>query len=103
MTALFGVSYNKIINSYGSQSVPLSNPTTPKYLYFMYPSHYGLLSEILDGNNFSESLSGPVLAWTFSQNVTVTDPFGKWSNPYNIYRKIELSIMPPSQDYKFNF
>ena len=104
MTALFGVSYNKIINNYGSQSIPLSNPTTPKYLYFMYPSDYGLLSEILDGNNFSESLSGPVASWTFSQNVIISDPFGKWlTQPYNIYRKTELSTMPPSQDYKFNF
>jgi hypothetical protein len=104
MNALFGVSYNKIINSYGSQSIPLSNPTIPKYLYFMYPSHYGLLSEILDGNNFSESLSGPLAAWTFSQNVNISEPFGRWlTQPYNIYRKTELSIMPPSQDYKFNF
>ena len=104
MTTLFGSSYNKIINNYGSQSVPLSNPTTPQYLYFMYPSHYGLLSEILDGNGFSESLSGVGASWTFSQNVTVTDPIsGNWLHPYNIYKKTQLSTIPTSQDYKFNF
>ena len=97
-------SYTKIINTYGSQSVPLSNPTTPQYLYFMYPSHYGLLSEILDGNGFSESLSGVGASWTFSQNVAVTDPASSnWSHPFNIYKKTQLSTMPTSQDYKFNF
>ena len=98
-------SYTKIINTYGSQSVPLSNPTTPQYLYFMYPSHYGLLSEILDGNGFSESLSGVGASWTFSQNVAVADPSipSKWNQPFNIYKKTELSTMPTSQDYKFNF
>ena len=104
MNTLFGTDYNKIINNYGSQSIPLSNPTTPKYLYFMYPSHYGLLSEILDGNGFSESLSGVGASWTYSQNVDISDPFGRWlSHPYNIYKKTQLSTMPTSQDYKFNF
>lgn len=104
MATLFSESYNKIINGYGSQSVPLSNPTTPKYVYFMYPSHYGLLSEILDGNNFSESLSGAGASWTFSQNINVTDPISThWQHPYNIYRKIQQAILPTSQDYKFNF
>ena len=103
MNTLFGTDYNKIINNYGSQSIPLSNPTTPKYLYFMYPSHYGLLSEILDSNGFSESLSGVGASWTYSQNVDITDPFGKWNHPYNIYKKTQLSTMPTSQDYKFNF
>jgi hypothetical protein len=71
----------------------------------MYPSHYGLLSEILDGNGFSESLSGVGASWTFSQDVTVTEPLGpgNWSHPYNIYKKTQLSTMPTSQDYKFNF
>jgi len=97
-------SYTKVINSYGSQSIPLSNPTTPQYLYFMYPSNYGLLSEILDDNGFSESLSGVGASWTFSQNVSVTDPTaGNWQGLYNIYKKTQLSTMPTSQNYKFNF
>jgi hypothetical protein len=104
VNTLLGISHTKIINSYGSQSIPLSNPTTPQYLYFMYPSHYGLLSEILDGNGFSESLSGVGASWTFSQNVSVTDPTsGNWQHPFNIYKKSQLSTMPTSQDYKFNF
>jgi len=102
---LIGISHTKIINSYGSQSIPLSNPTTPQYLYFMYPSHYGLLSEILDGNGFSESLSGVGASWTFSQNVDVAEQSipSKWNHPFNIYKKTQLSTMPTSQNYKFNF
>lgn len=102
---LLGSTHTKIINSYGSQSIPLSNPTTPQYLYFMYPSNYGLLSEILDGNGFSESLSGVGASWTYSQNVTVAEQSipSKWNHPFNIYKKTQLSTMPTSQDYKFNF
>jgi hypothetical protein len=91
MNTLIGISHTKIINSYGSQSIPLSNPTTPQYLYFMYPSHYGLLSEILDGNGFSESLSGVGASWTFSQNVDVAEQSipSKWNHPFNIYKKTQ--------------
>jgi hypothetical protein len=104
ITSILGASYVKIINTYGSQSVPLSNPTIPKYLYFMYPSSYGLLSEILDDNGFSETLSGVGASWTFSQNVDVTDPTsGNWQGLYNVYKKTEISTMPTSQNYKFNF
>jgi len=105
ITTLFSdinTSYSKVINNYGSQSISLLNPTTPRYLYFMYPSIYGTLSAIKDGNDFSESLTGG--SWTYSYNVVITDPAsGNWSTAYNIYKKTVLSTISPSQTYKFIF
>lgn len=92
----------KVINNYGSQSIPLVNPTTPRYLYFMYPSIYGTLSAIKDGNDFSESLIGG--SWTYSYNISVTDPSSaNWVTNYNVYKKTVPSIISPSQIYKFIF
>ena len=97
-----GTTRTKVINTYGSQSIPLVNPTTPRYLYFMYPSIYGTLSAIKDGNDFSESLTGG--SWTYSYNVSVTDPSSaNWTAPYNVYKKTVQSIISPSQIYKFIF
>jgi hypothetical protein len=97
-----GTTRAKVINTYGSQSIPLVNPTTPRYLYFMYPSIYGTLSAIKDGNDFSESLNGG--SWTYSYNVSVTDPSSaNWTTPYNVYKKTVQSIISPSQIYKFIF
>jgi hypothetical protein len=97
-----GTTRAKVINTYGSQSIPLVNPTTPRYLYFMYPSIYGTLSAIKDGNDFSESLTGGT--WTYSYNVDVTDPSSSvWATNYNVYKKTVQSIISPSQIYKFIF
>ena len=94
--------YAKVINNYGSQSISIVNPTTPRYLYFMYPSIYGTLSAIKDGNDFSEALNGG--SWTYSYNITITDPAAaNWSGVYNVYKKNVLSTINPSQTYKFIF
>jgi len=104
MTNLFGSDpYSKVINTYGSQSIALTNPSyaTGSLIYFMYPTIHGTLSQIKDGNDFSEVLNGGT--WTYSFNVPLNDPTGKWSANYNIYKKfIPVSIVP-SQNYKFIF
>jgi hypothetical protein len=102
MQTLFGlVTPVKVINTYGSQSIPLINQGTPRYLYFMYPSIHGTLSAIKDGNDFSESLSGGT--WTYSYNEPLNDPSGKWVANYNIFRKTLPVLLNPSQNYKFIF
>ena len=102
MTLLFGSNpYSLVINTYGSQSIPLINQTTPRYLYFMYPSIYGTLSAIKDGNDFSESLNDGT--WTYSYNQSLNSPTNKWSANYNIFKKTLPVIINPSQNYKFIF
>ena len=103
MSTLFGSNpYSLVINTYGSQSIALINQTTPRYLYFMYPSIYGTLSTIKDGNDFSESLFDGT--WTYSYNQPLNSPTSKWSGiNYNIFKKTLPVIINPSQNYKFIF
>jgi hypothetical protein len=67
----------------------------------MYPSIYGALTAIKDGNDFSESLVGG--SWTYSLNVSISEPSSYWSTNYNIYKKTQKVIINPSQIYKFIF
>ena len=93
--------YTKVLASYGSQSIPISTGSTEKYIFFMYPSIYGALTAIKDGNDFSESLVGG--SWTYSLNVSISEPSSYWSTNYNIYKKTQKVIINPSQIYKFIF
>ena len=73
------------------------------YLYFCYPSFYGTISSIKDGNDFVEYLHGSGGSWTYSSNSLVS-PTGKWTaTSYYVYRKYLTSSISPSQNYKFNF
>jgi len=73
------------------------------YLYFCYPSFYGTVSSIKDGNEYVEYSHGSGGAWTYSTN-TLNSPTGKWSaQSYYVYRKYLASTISPSQNYKFNF
>ena len=104
MSSLWGDTpgYVKVVNGFGSQSIALINQTTPRYLYFMYPSIHGTLSVIKDGNDFTESLVGGT--WTYSYNVPINDPASRWTGiNYNIFRKTLPVIINPSQNYKFIF
>jgi hypothetical protein len=84
-----------------NQTLPISGNN--EFLYFMYPSIYGTLSTILDGNNFVEYTHGNFGTWTYSQN-TLISPDSFWNNAqYYVYRKTLPTTIPPSQNYKFNF
>ena len=92
----------KRIDIMGSQSLALSGSG---YLYFIYPSSYGTLSNILDGNDFVEYTHGSFGTWTYSSTPNVLNsPSGYWNmRPYYVYRKTLETTIPPSQIYKFNF
>lgn len=75
------------------------------YLHFMYPAIYGTLSSIQDGNDFVEYTHNSAGVWTYS-SISITHPNGSsyWSGVnYYIYRKTIVTLIPPSQNYKFNF
>ena len=95
-------SLTKRIDIMGSQSLALSGSG---YLYFIYPSSYGTLSNILDGNDFVEYTHGSFGTWTYSSTPNVLNsPSGLWANrSYYVYRKTLETTIPPSQIYKFNF
>ena len=93
----------KRIDIMGSQSLSLSGTG---YLHFIYPSSYGTLSNILDGNGFVEYTHNSASTWTYSiQNLnSPTSPSTYWSSAnFYVYRKTLVTTIPPSQIYKFNF
>ncbi len=75
------------------------------YLYFMYPSSYGALYRIYDGNNFLLFQSGSSSSWTYSTVSGIQSPDGKWTSAtYRVYKTTTSVTVPiPSEDYKFNF
>jgi hypothetical protein len=93
----------KRIDIRGSQSLALSGSG---YLHFIYPSSYGTLSNILDGNDFVEYTHGSLGTWIYSTQSlnSPTDPASYWSSgSFYVYRKTLETTIPPSQIYKFNF
>ena len=93
----------KRIDIRGSQSLALSGSG---YLHFIYPSSYGTLSNILDGNDFVEYTHGSFGTWIYSTQSlnSPTDPASYWSSAsFYVYRKKLETTIPPSQIYKFNF
>ena len=93
----------KRIDIRGSQSLALSGSG---YLHFIYPSSYGTLSNILDGNDFVEYTHGSPGTWIYSTQSlnSPTDPASYWSSAsFYVYRKTLETTIPPSQIYKFNF
>lgn len=74
------------------------------YLYFCYPSLYGTVSSILDGNDYVEYTHGSSGVWTYStENLSSQDGFGWTGRQYYIYRKTLETTIPSTQNYKFNF
>jgi hypothetical protein len=74
------------------------------YLYFCYPSLYGTVSSILDGNDYVEYTHGSSGVWTYSTDtLSSQDGFGWTGRQYYIYRKNLETTIPTTQNYKFNF
>lgn len=74
------------------------------YQHFMYPSLYGTVSSILDGNNYTEYTHNSTSVWTYSL-ATLDSPQGSsyWlARQYYVYRKT-IESTSPTQLYKFNF
>ena len=91
---------SKRVDTFASQSLAISGAG---YLHFIYPSSYGTLSSIKDGNDFTEYTHNSVGIWTYSQNV-LNSPSSNWSaGNFYVYRKTLSTTVPPSQIYKFNF
>lgn len=75
------------------------------YLYFAYPSSYGLLNDIVDANGYQIYVEGSVsTSWTQS-NVLINSPSTFWSGvSYKVYRTFNPVTIPlPSETYTFNF
>jgi hypothetical protein len=91
---------SKRVDTFGSQSLAINGTG---YLHFIYPSSYGTISSIKDGNDFTEYTHNSVGIWTYSQNF-LDSPDSYWNNgSFYVYRKTLSTTIPPSQIYKFNF
>jgi hypothetical protein len=69
------------------------------YVYFLYPSSYGLLSSVLD-----ENLN--VVSFTYSEYSApgLTSPNFYWSNiSYRVYRSVNIVSLPSSVNWQFNY
>lgn len=95
-------SLSKEVDIATNQTLPLAGTG---YLYFMYPSTYGALYRIYDGNDFLLYQSGSSSTWTYSTVSGIQSPDGKWTSAsYRVYKTISTVTIPiPSEDYKFNF
>lgn len=76
-----------------------------EYLYFSYPASYGTISTIYDSSNFLIYEAGSTTSiWTYSTITNINSPIGYWSGiPYLVYRTINKSTIPSTEEYKFNF
>lgn len=93
-TALETASLTKLTQTKGNKGVTLA--ATSQYLYFAYPSRYGDLASIKDGNNFD------VTSGFTKYTVTINGGNG-WSNvSYNLYRSTNTTSIS-SQTYTFSF
>jgi hypothetical protein len=89
----------KRIDTKGTQSVFFNGFG---YQHFMYPSLYGTLSSILDGNDYTEYIHNSTSVWTYSI-ASVDSPSSYWNGrQYYVYRKT-IESTSPVQLYKFNF
>lgn len=87
----------KLVSDYGNQNISLNGSG---YLYFCYPSSYGSLVDIYDGNGFI--ITG---GFTYSTVANISSPSSLWSGvSYKVYRTTSTVTIPlPSQTYQFNF
>jgi hypothetical protein len=92
-------SLSKRIDIYGSQSLAINGTG---YLYFGYPSYYGVLSSIQDGSGWIEYSPSNLATWTYSLYNSVTGT--NWSGgQYYVFKKFAVTTTNPTQTYKFNF
>lgn len=97
MNSVISNDLTKSVQDFGNQNVPLNGSG---YLYFCYPSAYGALTSIYDGNGYIVTSS-----FTSSTVANISSPVSEWSGvSYRIYRTtLPVSIPLPTQTYEFNF
>ena len=86
----------KLVANTASRSVALNGSN--EFIYFAYPSSFGDLSTILDGNGFNVTSS-------FTKNVSNVTSTGKaldWTEEYNIYKTNSVTSVS-GQTFQFNF
>ena len=84
----------KLVQTKGTKSVTLV--ASSEYLYFGYPSRYGDLSSIKDGNNFD------VTSGFTKYTITISGGNGWSSVSYYLYRSNTTTTIT-SQTYTFTF
>ena len=85
----------KEIANTGNRDVTLNG--TDQYIYFAYPSSFGDLSSILDGNSFGVLSSFEKI----TNDVTSTGLDSNYTEEYNIYKSSITSVS--GQTFKFSF
>jgi hypothetical protein len=90
---LFGL--NKIIDGYGSKKIFYGGRG---YLYFIYPSEYGELSDITDDSNTS------ILSLFTQTYKNFSSPNGFWVHkPFIVYKSNVIEIYEESKEFNFIF
>lgn len=93
-TGLETAGLTKLVQTKGNKSVTLQ--ATSEFLYYAYPSRYGSLSSIRDGNNFDVTSN-------FTEFTVTIDGGNGWSAvSYYIYKSNTTTTIT-SQTYTFNF
>ena len=88
-------SLTTLLQGKGTKQVPIGG--TLKYVYFAYPTSYGNLTSIKDGNGFEVKTRFT----KYTRNVDGGG--GSWTNvSYNIYKTPTTSVSP-AQTYTFTF
>ena len=88
----------------GESNKTLSIQGINKYIYFAYPSSYGDLTNIYDGNGFivfdPANPNSSFIKYTYNQSGSAY-PWG--ATPYNIYKSRYITTVNPAQNYLFKF
>jgi len=88
-------SITKLVTGQNSQTLLITGSN--QFIHFAYPSSYGNLTSIKDGNDFDV-----ITAFT-KYTRTQNGASGYWTGvSYNIYISTQTSVNP-SQNYKFNY
>jgi hypothetical protein len=89
------IDITKLVTPQGNQTLSISG--TSKYIYFAYPSIYGNLNKIYDGNGFD--VTSAFTKYTRNQNGSA----GSWTGiSYYIY-KTDTTTVSPAQNYVFTY
>jgi len=96
-TPLYLAMNKKIVPKSNEVVLPVND--TSKYIYFAYPSSYGLLSIIRDGSGFDVTASFD----QFTANIESVGLGQNYVEECHIYKTKSLTSVSPSQDYKLIF
>lgn len=95
-STFYNANLTKLIQSKNNKSLNINGLN--EYIYYAYPSSYGDLDSIIDGNGFDVTSS-------FSKttvNIESTGLSNNYNESYNIYRTISVTTVS-NQIFKFNF